>query len=240
MKSKRVLAVILGCMLLLFCTIGCEKEEQVEERGDALDPLGYAAAGYYGKTPEELKELLPGIETLAWPSMKKESKITDNISCKQVFYFNENELVEIQYWYIFDIGEEAERKFVEQCRRLYEIDQDIDDYVTQCVEFSLSLDGFLNGPLSPIGEDGLFWKKIIESMGNDNYLITYSTFCDEENIRGLNREAEPQGWKDEYEIEIRGYFYHWYMDWDDPFWEASTHVQRSNASFLGGKEAQIL
>ena len=235
--KRGISALMLGCMAALS---GCSAS-YVEEGKDALDPLGYAALGYYGKSQEELKELLPGLEYGGEPTMVMESWVSGTVSCKQVFYFDEDELVQIDYQYLFDVGEDAERKFVEMCRRMYEIDPNVDNYGMFYGEFTVSLDAFLNGPLTPMEWNGLFWKNIAK---NTPYLSSagYSTFYDTENARELNREAEPAGWKNEYEVELLGYFYHWYVDWEkvDGGYCTDEDMERSNASFLGGKEAQIL
>ena len=58
------------------------------------------------------------------------------------------------------------------------------------------------------------------------------------------KHAQPNHhiWKNEYEVELLGYFYHWYVDWEkvDGGYCTDEDMERSNASFLGGKEAQIL
>ena len=242
LRKREILALMLGCMILVFCGAGYAKEQDAEERKDALDPMGYAAAGYYGKSQEELKELLPGLEYGGEPSMVLESQISATVSCKQVFYFYEDELVQIDYEYLFDVGEDAERKFVEMCRRMYEIDPNVDNYAMYHGEFPVSLDRFLNSFNSPLGEDGLFWKEIIQSYPYLPCTTYFSTFCNEEVVRELNRGAEPEGWKNEYDITISGSFYHWYVDWEklDGGYCTDEDIERSNASFLGGKEAQIL
>ena len=238
LRKRGILALMLGCMAALS---GCSAS-YVDEGKDALDPMGYAAAGYYGKSQEELKELLPGLEYGGEPCMVLESQISGTVSCKQVFYFYEDELVQIDYEYLFDVGEDAERKFVEMCRRMYEIDPNVDNYAMYHGEFPVSLDRFLNSFNSPLGGDGLFWKEIIQSYPYLPCTTYFSTFCNEEVVRELNRGAEPEGWKNEYDITISGSFYHWYVDWQkiDGRHCTDEDMERSNASFLGGKEAQIL
>ena len=231
--------MMLGCMTVLS---GCSAS-YVDEGKDALDPRGYAAAGYYGKSQEELKELLPGLEYGGEPTMVLESRVSETVSCKQVFYFYEDELVQIDYEYLFDVGEDAERKFIKQCERLCEIDSEA--MMTGWLgEITMNVDQFLNRYITTYTSfeaDGLFWKQII---GTTPYLTTPNTigflsFCDEENR--MDHRTKLDGLKKKYRIEISGSFYHWYVDWEklDGGYCTDEDMERSNASFLGGKEARI-
>ena len=240
-KNHRVMALLYGC-LMVASVVACSNVTK-----DALDPMEYSRAGYYGKSQEEIIELLPGIEYGRAPSMVLESQISSTVSCKQKFYFHNNQLVEIQYEYLFDKGEDAERKFVELCRRLYEIDPNAIGGVPWG-ETQVTLEEFLYGA-SPLqtskvlanSDDDLFWKEVVRSSYPwSETTAIYNSFCDAGNTRGLNREIEPEGWKNEYKIRITGDFYHWYVDLSDPNYTNETEqIQRTNAEFLRGKDARI-
>ena len=220
----------------------------IEKAGDALDPMGYAAAGYYGKSPREIKELLPDAEGDGAPCMVLKSRLTNTICCKQSFYFDEDKLVEIQYCYLFDVGEDAERKFVGQCRRLYEINKRASGGFSLGERY-ISLEEFV-GPYSQLqhvtagsgDEDGLFWKEVLDSSHYSSQTMTgFYTYCDASNTEGVNREMAPKGWKREYDINIMAFFYHWYRDIDDPSYEYGyCTLQRSNAVFLDDRDAMIV
>ena len=247
-EIKMMMAIALGS-IMLFSGMANAPAEQIEEEIDELDPMGYAASGYYGISQEELKELLPGLEYDGEPYMILESRLSDTVSCKQVFYFSNNELAEIQYHYLFDVGEDAERKFIKHCARLRLLDpnSDSDLYLG---DLNLTLDWLFDRnlyfphltKLYPINSNGLFWKKIVQYSHGYNGEVKFKTFCDLENSKGINRNEEPEGWKNEYRIDLQGYFYHWYVDWEklDGGYCTDEDIERSNASFLGGKEAQIL
>lgn len=227
----RIIALTLGCIILMAGS-GCS--DSIEQT-DALDPMGYAAAGYYGKSSEELKKLLPEIEDSGEPIMILESSLSKTVSCKQVFCFYNNELIEIQYHYLFDIGEEAERLFVEQCKRIFQFNENASSSIS-LGEYPLNLEEFLEGSMSPIQEDGTFWKTIIESDYADMYeaggVEIIRALDDGKNIK-KETETLPLGWKDKYDIQIEGMFCHWKSDPDGT-------LQRGKAEFLDGKEARII
>ena len=220
MKIQKIgiLMLAMGCMAALS---GCTPS-YIEETEDELDPLGYAATGYYGKTQEELKELLPKAEYGSAESMVQESAITETISCKQVFYFYENKMVEIQYIYLFERGEEAEEKFIEQCQRIAEIDGDA--YAT---EFGKAM------PISEISEG--FWDEMLQEqyLHYYNNTVRYMIYCDEESTRGVNEAAVPGGWKKQFRIEISGVFNHKEIDME------TNEIRESGKTLPDGNEARI-
>ena len=245
-RKAKVATVILLVTLLLPWKIGYGAKKE------ALDPMGYAGAGYYGKTQEELKELLPGIETISVRNMVLESEVKEGVSCKQVFYFCNGKLTEILYEYVFERGEEAEEMLVEQCKQLREIDRNAIQYgVVTLGEVSIEQI-----------EDG-FWTKVGLVRTNYSYDngMGYGTYCDAENTRELNREAEPEGWKNEYNVKVYGEFYHLVINWyrvvtEDEYYytpekcfqlaeegaprsEFEKILDQSSCDYLGGKEARI-
>ena len=222
----RVLTI--GCIIIM-CVVGCtSKSISYTLNADELDPMGYAERGYYGKSQEELKKLLPEVKYGAEPSMVLNIKISDTINCKQNFYFYENRLVEIQYIYLFDVGEEAERKFVQLCKRISELDRE-----AQPLGCALPLGEVPIATKVDEIETG-FWDKLVEKTVYYPKMIGYATYCDEENSRRVNREVEPEGWDNEYNIKVEAGFYH--IDIDR---ETGERIE-SNAEFLDGKEARII
>ena len=219
--KKRILIVILGSFIAM-SAVACTKSS------DALDPMGYAAAGYYGKTSEELKELLPEAREGGTPCLVLESTLSESVKCKQVFYFNDNRLEQIQYQYLFENGEEAEKLFVEQCKRISELDRNAQP--SGCARYSQ--DGDIITKVDEI-ETG-FWDKMVEWTVDYPKTIGYATYCDEENSRRVNREAEPEGWNNEYNIKVEAGFYHIDID------RETGERKESDAEFLDGKEARII
>ena len=213
-----ILALALGCMTVLS---GCTNS-YIKETEDALDPLGYAAAGYYGKTREELKELLPELEEGGGPDMNmvQESAISETINCKQVFCFYDNKVVEIQYIYQFKVGEEAEEKFIEQCQRIAEIDKNAFGGMLACKR--------------PVGEirEG-FWDELLASSLVYTKEMVYMTICNSENTQNVNREAASEGWKKEYNILVSGVFAHKSIDWE------TGERKESGVTLPHGSDAQI-
>ena len=225
--KKIVLAIMLG-ILVAFSVTACTTVNYASETENVLDPMGYAKSGYYGKSPEELKKILPEIHYGASPSMVLESKLSPSLNCKQIFYFANNKLVEITYVYYFDSGEEAEERFVEQCQRLSEIDKEAQPL--WCARFVGDIEIITKVDEIETG----FWDEMIELTEYYPKKIGYTTYCDEKNSRTVNREAEPEGWKNEYNIKIEAEFYHIDIDWE------TGERKESDAEFLNGKEARII
>ena len=217
-KKAVILALVLGCITILS---GCAN--YIKETEDALDPLGYAVAGYYGKTREELIELLPELEEGDGPNMEmvRESAISKTVKCKQVFCFYENRVVEIQYIYLFKEGEEGEEKFIEQCKRFADIDENA--YPGNMGRMMM---------VSEISEG--FWDNMLVKGKYVPRIVQYMTFCDEENTRNVNEEAVPGGWKKQYMIGIDAVFVHKEIDLE------TNVIRESGATLPDGSEARII
>ena len=229
MKKKGWIAVTIGCILI--SAVSCMKTmniADIKETDDALDPLGYSASGYYGKTQEDLKELLPGVDVVNEESMVFESTTSNTVSCKQVFYFDNNKLTEIQYHYLFKVGDEAEAKFVQQCQRISEIDPE-----AQPLGLAMPL-GEIPMEIKVTEIKAGFWDEMIKRTELSSDMIGYAIYCNESNARGHNETVEPSGWKSAYVVEVEAYFYYSGLN-------EKTYIEEERGSILlDGAEAQII